>query len=126
MYSVKGNDIKLTRGDTFIATLTLVRSDEPYTPAEGDSILFAVKSKLNPLKTKYIENTPLISKAISTETMILTLDPADTSSLPFGRYCYDIQVTYADGAVDTCINNAILDIVHFCGKLSVKQHVYLC
>lgn len=111
MYSITGTNIKLTRGDTLVATLSLVREGEPYVPAEGDTILFAVKSKLNPYKTAYVEGQPLVSKAISTETMTLSLAPADTSSLPFGTYHYDIQVTFADGSVDTVINNAILEIV---------------
>lgn len=111
MYSITGTTIKLTRGDTMVAALSLTKDGEPYVLAEGDSVLFAVKSKLNPYKTAYVESQPLVRKAIDTETMQLSLDPADTVSLPFGTYHYDIQVTFADGSVDTVINNAVLEIV---------------
>lgn len=111
MYSVKGTTIKLTRGDTLVVKLTLTKDGEAYELAEGDTVLFAVKSRLNPGNTAYVERDPLISKAIDTETMTLKLNPEDTSGLPFGRYVYDIQVTFADGAVDTVINNATIEIM---------------
>ena len=111
MYSIKGTTIYLTRGDTLKVQLALTQGGEPYVLQQGDSILFAVKSKLNTQGTAYVEKLPLITKAIDTSTMILTLVPTDTEKLPFGVYHYDIQVTFNDGGVDTVINNAILEIV---------------
>ena len=111
MYSINGTKIQLTRGDTLKVQISLTQGGEPYTPQSGDSILFAVKSKLNAPQPEYVDTNPLISKSVDTESMILTLVPNDTKQLSFGQYRYDIQVTLADGTVDTVINNALLEII---------------
>ena len=38
----KSNNITLTRGDTLTLTVSLLKDNTPYVPAEGDSIRFAV------------------------------------------------------------------------------------
>ena len=43
MYRVDGTRIQMTRGDTFLATISITQGDEPYTPAAGDVITFALK-----------------------------------------------------------------------------------
>ena len=106
MYSVDGTKITLTRGDTFAATLELTQAGEPYTPVEGDSIKFGIKKALNISRTAYINPEPLLEKAIPITDMTLRLAPRDTEPLPFGSYYYDVEVTLANGAVDTVINNA--------------------
>lgn len=113
MFSIIGNTIKLTRGDSFAAEFWLKykQTGEAYEPQAGDSILFAVKSKLNAARTEYIEEDPLIQKTISINDMTLRLAPEDTKELPFGSYFYDIEVTLADGTVDTVINNATFLLV---------------
>lgn len=101
-YSISGTTIKLTRGDTFEAVITAVDPNgENYIPREGDSIRFAMKGKYEDVK-------PLLIVDIPADTMILTLKPEDTKDLPFGKYVYDIQLTYADGRVDTFITKAKL------------------
>ena len=47
-------------------------------------------------------------KDIPSDTMLLVLEPEDTKTLPFGKYVYDIQITYADGKVDTFITKGRL------------------
>ena len=43
-YSVQGTTITLTRGDTFMALISITQSDgSQYFPVEGDSIRFAMK-----------------------------------------------------------------------------------
>ncbi len=106
MYSIDGTTIRLTRGDSLVVQLELTQDGEPYTPAEGDSIAFGLKSKLNASKTAFVDAEPLVEKAILTDDMTLRLAPADTKDLPFGNYAYDIEVTLASGQVDTVINNA--------------------
>ena len=106
MFTIYGNKIKLTRGDTFITTLGLKKKNgEPIELTEGDTVIFAVKSKLNSKQTEYVEEEPLIMKTIPVDTMVLRLDPEDTKHLPFGSYYYDVEITFADGRVDTVINN---------------------
>ncbi len=108
MYEIKGNTIYLTRGDTFQAQLKIMQNGTVYTPVEGDSIRFALKrSRFNSNKTKYLDKEPLIVKNIPIDTMILQLDSEDTASLIFDKYDYDIEITMADGRVDTFIKDNI-------------------
>lgn len=99
-YSVSGTTITLTRGDTFIANVSILDSDgNPYIPKEGDSIRFA-------MKMTYDDAKPLLVKEIPIETMNLILDPEDTKDFSFGTYVYDIQLTKSTGEVDTFIAKA--------------------
>lgn len=103
-YNVSGTTITLTRGDTFVAIITITDSDgEPYVPVVGDSIRFAMKST-------YSDAEPLLVKEIPIDTMKLTLEPEDTTNLKFGQYVYDIQLTKATGEVDTFITMAKIKI----------------
>lgn len=103
-YSVSGTTITLTRGDTFVATIAINQFDgQPYTPVEGDSVRFAMKSS-------YADIKPLLVKDIPITTMLLVLEPEDTADLTFGKYVYDIQLTTADGVVSTFIAKAIIRI----------------
>lgn len=109
MYTVEGTKITMTRGDTVVIDLTLNYEDgTPYVPEEGDSIRFAVKKD-------YCDDTVLILKAIPLESLQLRIDPEDTKSLCMGSrrgiYKYDIQLTRADGRVDTVIPRATLVIL---------------
>lgn len=110
MYKVEGTTITLTRGDTFYAQITIKRKDGTvYTPQEGDTIRFALKSpRMTSDKKDFIEKEPLILKTIPTETMTLQLDPSDTKNLGFGKYKYDIELTFYDGKVNTFIADADL------------------
>ena len=45
----------------------------------------------------------MIYRAIPIDTMLLVLYPTDTQTLEFGTYVYDIQLTKANGDVDTFI-----------------------
>lgn len=102
-------NIKLVRGDTAVFDVPLVSIDEegqetPYTPQEGEKLRFA-------LSTKYGANRDevLILKDIPIDTMVLRIDPADTKSLSFGKYKYDIEFTDALGAVTTVLE-AIFEV----------------
>lgn len=103
-YSISGTDITLTRGDTLKALVRAEYQDgTDYVPQEGDKIRFACKER-------YTDRAVLIEKDIPTDTMILVLNPEDTEHLEFGRYVYDIQLTRANGDVDTFITKAKLKI----------------
>lgn len=111
-YSVQGTTIKLTRGDSLILQVVILRKkdkepSEIYTPQEGDTVRFALKrNMMNPEKTKYIDKKPLIEKDIPIKTLILRLESEDTKFLEFGNYVYDIELTTKDGIVDTFIADA--------------------
>ena len=104
MLEIKGTTISLTRGDSMRVHIDLkYRNGDPYVETSGDSIRFA-------LKRRYKDETVLIEKAIPTDTLMLSLDPEDTKPLSFGDYVYDIEMTHADGFVDTFIDKATFKI----------------
>lgn len=107
MQKVTDTKIELTRGDTFKAQVVMVKYGEEYTPQDGDTIRFALKRpNMDGMRSEYSDENPLIEKVIPNDTLILRLEPSDTKPLGFGEYVYDIEITFADGDVDTFINNA--------------------
>ena len=103
-FKVKKNTIFLTRGDTFKAMLTINNPDgSVYTPVEGDTIRFALKENVE-------DEECLILRDIPIDTMLLVIYPEDTKSLEFGSYVYDIQLTKANGDVDTFITASKLKL----------------
>lgn len=105
-FKVKRNTIYLTRGDTFKAQLTICNPDgTKYTPIEGDTIRFALKENIEDAEC-------LIYKDIPIDTMILVIDPSDTKELEYGNYIYDIQLTKANGDVDTFITASKLKLTY--------------
>ena len=103
MYSIKGNAITLTRGDSFYCQIALKKDGEAYTPQEGDVIRFAMKKN-------YWDAEAVIEKIVPNDTMLLALTPADTA-IDIGNYEYDIEITFANGDVDTFINRQLFSIV---------------
>ena len=91
-------DIRLTKGDTFVVQVEAIRrsTGQPYIPEEGDSVRFT-------LKRTYCDSTYLIEKVIPIDTMILRLESNDTKNLPIMPYVYNIEITFANGDVDTFI-----------------------
>lgn len=90
-----GADITLTRGDSLFLQISLTKNGQSYTPAEGSSIRFAMKEK-------YSDDEVTLEKQVPLDTMLLSINPADTKDLPMGKsYVYDIQLTDEAGHVDT-------------------------
>lgn len=98
---VDGTTITVTRGDTAKFQIGLFDNEgNEYIPQVGDVIRFA-------LKEDYDDANTLIYKIIPNDTRILRIDPEDTKDFPQpSSYVYDIQITYANGEVDTFINKA--------------------
>ena len=104
---ITGTKIEMTRGDTLRVAVSMTRDGTPYTPENGDVVRFAVKNKRMTAGNKeYYDEEPIILKTIPNGTMILELLPSDTKELGFGEYVYDIEITFADGTVDTFITTA--------------------
>lgn len=96
--NISGTTIQLTRGDSLKLVVTPINSDgSDYEPEQGDTIRFAMKKSYN-------DQEPLIEKDIPIDTFLLSLGPSDTKSLKFGEYVYDVQLTHANGDVDTYIS----------------------
>ena len=103
MFSNKDTDITLTRGDTLLLQIKIIKQGNPYTPKEGESIRFAMKSKYTDPDQKVV-----LVKNIPINTLVLELEPEDTKHLPMtSRYVYDIQFTDIDGRVDTFIKGTL-------------------
>ena len=94
-------DIYMTRGDTLKTSVTMMlKQGTEYVPAAGDVVRFAMKHR-------YKDSVPILSVEIPNETMILQVDSDDTKALRFGEYVYDIEITYADGVVDTFLAGSL-------------------
>ena len=101
---ILGTTIFLTRGDTLRVQVDIAKDNEPYVLGNDDKVRFALKrSAMTIDQTAYVDTEPLIRKNIPVDTLLLQLDPEDTKALPFGEYAYDLQLTTADGVVDTFI-----------------------
>ena len=98
--SIDGTSITLTKGDTF-KTYVTPRDEDGYfySPRTGDVVRFA-------LKKNYKDAECLIKKTIPNDTLLLHLEPSDTKNLDIGNYVYDVEITYANGDVDTFIDRA--------------------
>ena len=106
MTKVTDTTIELTRGDSLLVRVSISRNGEIYTPEQGDTIMFYLKHQtMNMKRSAYIDEEPVISKDVPIDTMMLTLYPQDTKELSFGEYVYDLEITFANGFVDTFINN---------------------
>ena len=108
MYIISGTAIKLTRGDSFYAEVGIKNaSGTAYVLQEGDKVRFYLKRNvMTPAQAEYADKRPLVTKTIPNDTLILHIEPDDTKNLAFGEYVYDLELTYANGDVDTFINNA--------------------
>ena len=104
-YSVSGNRITMTRGDTVKLKVDIdyKQTGEPYEPQEGDVVRFSVKKFVS-------DRTPLIEKDIPTDSLLLVIDSDDTKGMSFGTYHYDIQLIKQNGDTDTFIENESLQI----------------
>ena len=110
-YSVNGTTITVTRGDTVDIQLDIYDGESAYVPETGDAIRFAMKhDRLNVSGTDYADTSPLLTVVIDPTDPVLHLDPADTKTLGFGKYVYDIELTHADDSVDTFITASVFVI----------------
>lgn len=95
--AVDDNVISLTRGDSLVLYVCATKNDEEVKFSEGDKLRFALNREKN------LRTDPIIYKDIDISTMLLKLEPSDTKDLDIGTYYYDIELTTADGFVDTFI-----------------------
>lgn len=104
MKKVSNNKITMTRGDTCRIKLSLTDSEgNEFVPDDGDVIRFAAKQR-------YTDSEPIIFITVPNDTLVLEIKPEDTKNLNFGTYVYDMQITFADGTIDTFITKATLKI----------------
>ena len=103
----------MIKGDTAIINVSITDVDgSEYVPEDGDKVRFA-------MKRHYSDPAPVLYIPIPTDTMTLIINPEHTKGLEAGPgdviYKYDIELTKADGTVDTFIPN---------GNLILLEEVY--
>ena len=93
MLKINGTTISLTRGDTARIELGITQGGETY-DYSADTVLFTVKQST--MQPDY-----LIQKTVTDG--VIYIAPADTETLAYGTYCYDVQLTTSGGDVCTVI-----------------------
>lgn len=95
---VKNNDIIITRGDT---EGILIRFRD-YVPTSEDKFEMTVRKSIqSPDKLLH-----KVGQLMENGTVLIKIDPSDTSGLDFGQYVYDVQATFGSGEVKTIIKPA--------------------
>ncbi len=106
MYSIVGQAIYLTKGDTMPICFSMSLHGKPYIPNDGDKILFTVKKDFSDTEPT-IQKRMIVTKiptCQSVQVEIRTkLFPEDTVSLDAGYYKYDVQLTTRFGDVCTVV-----------------------
>lgn len=98
---ITGTTIKLTRGDSFYASVPLYIDEEEtelYVPEEHDTVRFALKRRVfNSDGSEFVDDEPLLFVPLTYDSTSglwdLHLVPSDTADLGFGNYAYDIQLS---------------------------------
>lgn len=94
MLKVVNNTVTATRGDSVYLNIKLTKNGEDYEMAEGDTLTLTIKKTTSSKKA-------LISKTF--EDLTVKIESGDTDSLEYGTYYYDVQLTSANGDIDTVI-----------------------
>lgn len=100
MLAISGNNITLTRGDSAEIVLELTKNGDSFTPASGDVIKFYLSIGYKGGSSYNL----LVEKTIDNQELLLAINPEDTDELNYGPYNYDLEITYASGAVDTFVS----------------------
>ena len=103
MVSITNTSIFLTRGDSLQIQLALTKNGESFTPSANDTIKFYLSNAYKGHANYHL----YAEKTIDNQTLVLQLAPEDTAEMPYGTYCYDLEITYSDGAVDTFVSGKL-------------------
>lgn len=95
MYRIIGSELRITRGDSYSFALDIAGCDgEPYELAAGDSLMLHIRR--HPWDSECALQKQLDAPA-------LELTPAETKTLAFGDYVYDVELTQEDGTVSSIV-----------------------
>ena len=103
MLTINGHTITLTRGDTMALTIGMVKDGEPYELQTGDVLRFAISTGRKGDAGYKLH----IAKDVPHDTQTVVISSDETEALTKKSYCYDVELTYADGFVDTFISDVI-------------------
>lgn len=104
MYTVDNNNITLTRGDSVFINFELFDGEgKVVTPSPTDKLVFTVRKdyKKDPTDVVYTFQKEIVNGSFK-------IDPKDTYNLNYGKYVWDIEYIYSDGAdVATVLNGEL-------------------
>lgn len=103
MLTIDEHTITLTRGDTLALTIGMVKDGEPYELQTGDVLRFAISTGRKGDAGYKLH----IAKDVPHDTLTVVISSDETEALTKKSYCYDVELTYADGFVDTFISDVI-------------------
>lgn len=100
MFKAYENTIIITRGDSACFEIDVLSPEgEPVELDESTLVTFTVKKTVN-------DTDALITKYGTSVTLL----PEDTSTLAYGDYVYDVQLTYQDGNIETIITPSRFEV----------------
>lgn len=105
LYVESDGTIRLTRGDTARLTVNVTNDIDgnEYIIQEEDTLTLTVKKSIS-------DSVASLQKVIHGSNAF-HIEPADTASLDFGSYKYDIQLTTSGGDVYTVIGPATFTLL---------------
>lgn len=103
MLNIIGNAIELTRGDTAYLTVPITIEGEPYTMSADDRLTLSVKQNVK-------EDVYCFQK-VSVGNNVIHIEPADTKSMEFKKYKYDVQLNRANGDVFTVVPTDTFEVL---------------
>ena len=111
MLDVRGNkDLWITRGDDAYLDLEIRQSTFPYDIykfVNGDVAVLSVRKSRD---EDIDDNNPILLQ-IPLKEGKFHIRPEDTEFMNFGNYSYDVQITFADGRINTVIGPNIFRIL---------------
>lgn len=99
MLIIKNGYIGLTKGDTARINVTIKSGENTeYICTTGDTLKFSVKNS----KTS---TTYVFQKVVTdfSEGVKIVIEPSDTNTIAVGSYYYDVELTLANGDVNTIV-----------------------
>jgi predicted secreted protein len=105
LYITEEGVIRLTRGDTATISVSIENdtTGDAYSLEENDVLVLSVKKSFD-------DPAPCIQKRL-TGTSTFSFSPIDTSSLHFGQYFYDVELTTSTGEVYTIVEPTCFEIL---------------
>ena len=103
MLTIKKNDITITKGDTLPLHITINDGEHAYVPVEGDSCRFAISDGYVGEKGYSL----ILSVTVPLDTGDIVITSEQTGALANKTYNYDVELTHANGFVDTFISGSL-------------------
>jgi len=97
---VVGQTISMVRGDSESIVVSCNNADGTQVPfSDGDTVYFTIKVNTE-TDAKILQK---VTTSFSDGKAVIEINPADTKSLQYNTYVYDVQWTKANGTVTTII-----------------------